>query len=342
MKAPVWLLAAPLLALAVVASGVIRLQASAGHWAVTDQFLRFASRRSIATWSAGIAVPPLTDPALAQRGAGHYALGCRPCHGAPDLPPPPYARVLVPPPPALADHASHWDPEDLFYVVKHGTKFTAMPPWPVRSRDDEVWSLVAFLRVLPTLDRAAYREMAYGEDEFEGMAVAARPCAGCHGQDGLGRGAVPRIAGQQEAYLSASLEAYASGARPSGIMLTAVSGRSSNELAASARHFAALPSGRAWPATGDRARGERLARGEVVGVPGCVPCHGPGDQPRNPTFPLLAAQDPDWLALQLRLFQAGGRGGTPFAGLMEAVLAHGLSEADVRDVSAWYAGLDGG
>ena len=38
-----------------------------------------------------------------------------------------------------------------------------MPAWPVPDRDDEVWSMVAFLRVLPELDIESYRLLSRGE-----------------------------------------------------------------------------------------------------------------------------------------------------------------------------------
>jgi len=43
----------------------------------------------------------------------------------------------------------------LFQVVNHGLKFTGMPEWPVRDRDDEVWAMVAFLKKMPELDEQA-------------------------------------------------------------------------------------------------------------------------------------------------------------------------------------------
>ncbi len=70
----------------VVVSGIVPLGASDGHWAVTTWLLDFTKRRSVATHSLGIAPPPLDDPAMVLKGAGHYDLGCRPCHGTPGRP----------------------------------------------------------------------------------------------------------------------------------------------------------------------------------------------------------------------------------------------------------------
>ncbi|MFN2428348.1 MAG: cytochrome c, partial [Candidatus Binatia bacterium] len=76
------------------------------------------------------------------------------------------AAAMTPKPPDLRTVALTFDPEELFYIVKHGIKFTGMPAWPALERDDEVWAVVAFLRMLPTLDPGEYLELT-------GMARAA-------------------------------------------------------------------------------------------------------------------------------------------------------------------------
>ena len=77
-------------------------------------------------------------------------------------------------------------------------------------------------------------------------------------------------------------------------------------------------------------------RGAEQSPPLCGVCHGPGARRRNPFYPDLAGQHGDYLVLQLHLFKAGKRGGTPYAHLMEHVAPH-LSEAQIRDVAAYYS-----
>ena len=106
--------------------------------------------------------------------------------------------MMTPRPPYLAPQIANWKREELFYIVKHGVKFTGMPAWPARERDDEVWAMVAFLEKLPKLDEAAYRRLAYGEPQpaapmeaMEGAEQVApadlQTCARCHGGDGIAR-----------------------------------------------------------------------------------------------------------------------------------------------------------
>ena len=58
--------------LIVVASGIVPLRASSGHWKITAAVLDFAKVRSVTTYSIGIRPPlPLDDPALVQIGRAH-------------------------------------------------------------------------------------------------------------------------------------------------------------------------------------------------------------------------------------------------------------------------------
>jgi len=156
-------------------TGIIPINASSGHFAVTEWLLVFTKKRSIATHTWGKPSPPLDDPALVLKGAGHFEAGCRPCHGAPDLPRlPRVPRAMLPPPPNLSVIARHYAPEELFYIVKHGIKFTGMPAWPSQVRDDEVGAMVAFLVQLPDLDARGYRRLVHGETDEE---HARRPAA---------------------------------------------------------------------------------------------------------------------------------------------------------------------
>jgi cytochrome c553 len=151
-----------------------------------------------------------------------------------------------------------WDAGELFYIVKHGVKFTGMPSWPAQSRDDEVWAVVAFLLTLPTLSADEYKRLAHGASSRANGAApihellgpqkvppaVTESCGRCHGIDGRGRnlGAFPKLAGQKPEYLAASLDAYARGWRSSGIMEPIAAGLSPEETAELARYYAALGS----------------------------------------------------------------------------------------------------
>jgi cytochrome c553 len=376
-------------ALLFVSAGLVPVAASQGHWPITRALLHFAMRRSVQTHALAIRPPPAAEQPLGRdamvlKGAGHYAEGCLPCHGAPGHPRADVVLHSVPQPPYLPPMVDDWNDRELFWIVKHGIKYTAMPAWPSQRRDDEVWAMVAFLRRLPRLDPAEFRRLAYGEEahppETGPTRSAAEPqilrnCARCHRRDGAGRGegSFPPLAGQSEAYLLVSLQAFASGNRHSGVMGPVAAALDEGEMRAVAKYYAkarAIPrdvhadAGAAKivkaekgrnrkSADGDRqdmhraaiARGARLAReGQAARrVASCVECHGPGPEPRNALYPRLAGQPAAYIELQLSLFQHDNRGGTAYASIMTTI-ADRLQPSDIRDLAAYYASLpaDGG
>jgi cytochrome c553 len=112
-----------------------------------------------------------------------------------------------------------------------------------------------------------------------------------------------------------------------------------------ARHYSELPPGSSPDAGWDGAaarRGARIAERGVpeTRVPSCVDCHGPDAGERNPAYPVLAGQHAAYLILQLELFQAEARGGSPWAGLMRPSV-HRLTPQQTRDVAHYYASLGG-
>jgi cytochrome c553 len=352
----------------IVVSGIVPVGASSDHWPITRWLLDFAMSRSVATHSMGIDVPDLEDPALVMRGAGHYELGCSPCHGRPGRGRSEVALEMTPPPPLLSEVLHLWDPAELFYIVRHGVKFTSMPAWPVAGRDDEVWAMVAFLERLSGMDERTYRRLALGDAaEPSPPADLLRPggsgadldtCARCHGLDGRGRGAgaFPSLAGQSRAYLASSLMAFARGERRSGTMHVVAAPLDASTVAELAAYFEQQGSGgdvllSVPPAAADRSAGarpgaadlgEQLARRGLpeLKVPSCVACHGPADHTRNPAYPLLAGQYGRYLVDQLRLFAAGQRGGAELAHLMHSAVRQ-MSGQQMEDVAAYYSSLGG-
>jgi cytochrome c553 len=344
------LAAAAGLALLVAWAGLVPIAASSGHWAVTEWALHWVMRNAIRTAALPVAVPDLTDPALLARGAGHYATGCAPCHGAPGQAQTPIAQRMSPPPPAFAQGIADWTPAQLFVITRDGVKFTGMPAWPGLPREEEVWSLVAFLRALPALDEADYQRLATGgvapAAGLPPLGQAVADCARCHGPDGAGRpgsAAFPLLGGQSETYLRQALEAFARGERHSGFMQPAVASLPPATIAQLAAHYAAQPPAQGTPpaprpAAALVARGAAIAREGLPaeGVPACLSCHGAAARARNPAFPRLDFQHQGYLANQLAQWRGGTRGGGPQAGPM-AVIAGRLPEEAAAAAAAWFA-----
>jgi cytochrome c553 len=201
--------------------------------------------------------------------------------------------------------------------------------------------MVAFLERMPDMTPSAYQGLASG-----GLDTAPGDCASCHGRNGEGNAAYPRIAGLDAAYLEATLDAFASGRRQSGMMQPVAAALDEGQRQRLSLHFAGSPPGAALVSEVDAAavaRGRQLAlQGDGPRrIPACVGCHGPDREDRNRMYPDIAGQHPEYLALQLRLFVRGGRGGTRYAHLMERAAA-GLEPDEIRDLAAYYGSLPPG
>src|SRR5690348_11542009 len=114
------------LALAVSFSGLVSIAASSGQFGPVEWFLHWTMQNAVARQSMLISVPDgidLADPALVQRTAGHFAMGCAPCHGAPGVPQSPVVLEMTPHPPRLEEKVGEWKDRELFWIGKHGIKY---------------------------------------------------------------------------------------------------------------------------------------------------------------------------------------------------------------------------
>jgi cytochrome c553 len=259
---------------------------------------------------------------------------------------------MTPHPPELASRVPTWNERQLFYIVRHGVKFTGMPGWPAVGRDDEVWSVVAFLQQMPGMSAERYRALALGtgiEADTTPVAVpdiVLQRCARCHGVDGKGpdAGAFPKINGQRLDYLMRTLQRYAAGMRHSGMMEPIAAGLRTPQREEAARYYASLPppSAVAGQDPARTAAGERLVRqgNPRRHVPACGDCHLPGGARINDAYPGLAGQYPDYLVQQLQLLQSRVRGGSEFVHLMHKFVDN-LEEDDMRNAAAFFAAQPG-
>jgi mono/diheme cytochrome c family protein len=103
--------------------------------------------------------PSLSDASTVQAGAKAYAtFGCANCHGAPGVKWQKFSEGLHPDPPDLKDIAGELSPAQLFWVIKNGINMTGMPSFEqAGAKDDEIWSIAAFVKKLPGVSEADYK-----------------------------------------------------------------------------------------------------------------------------------------------------------------------------------------
>ncbi|MDA8164485.1 MAG: cytochrome c [Desulfobacteraceae bacterium] len=105
---------------------------------------------------AGGIVPPPRGRSDKNQGFLLYDRLCVHCHGAPGVCASEVGLGLGPEPPSLATRVGRWRDRELFWIMGHGLRSTGMPSFGATRADEELWSVVAFLRELPSLSPEAY------------------------------------------------------------------------------------------------------------------------------------------------------------------------------------------
>ncbi len=100
---------------------------------------------------------PLTDANLIA-AIDLYGQHCAICHGTAkgDASASPIAKGEYPAPPQLATDGVEDDPEGYsFWKIAHGIRWTGMPAWRGTLNDEQIWTLVLFLKHMDKLPPAA-------------------------------------------------------------------------------------------------------------------------------------------------------------------------------------------
>lgn len=164
-------LTAALVAGAVVYSGIYDISATRQHLQPIHSLMEVAMRQSVRRHARNVDEPPLTDPQMAQRGAASFQAHCVQCHGAPGVAQSGIGLSMQPLPGPLVDAQQHWQPRELYWVVRHGIKMTGMPAWKHRLPDEEIWELVAFMQQLPQLNATEYAQWTQAAAPVSARAV---------------------------------------------------------------------------------------------------------------------------------------------------------------------------
>lgn len=154
---------------AFIYSGVYNVGADDHHTRPVFAMMETLRQRSIRARSKDIPVPNLSDEALILKGAGQYAAMCTDCHLKPGMSDSEIRPGLYPQPPNLSQ--VRIDPQDAFWVIKHGLKMSAMPAWGMSHDDATIWSMVAFLQKLPDLTPAQYKDIVAKAPPDEDMGM---------------------------------------------------------------------------------------------------------------------------------------------------------------------------
>jgi mono/diheme cytochrome c family protein len=145
-----------------VTSGAYNIGADDHHVKPVFALIEELRERSIEVRSRSLAVPGLEDAARIKAGAAYYAAHCPVCHLAPGMDISDVRRGMYPHPPNLSQEGVS-DPRQVFWIVKHGIKMSAMPSWGKTLDDEDIWDVVAFLRKVPAMTAETYQQLSSGD-----------------------------------------------------------------------------------------------------------------------------------------------------------------------------------
>jgi len=189
----------------------------------------------------------------------------------------------------------------------------------------------------PHSPRIIYASLPQGRrgDAQAGKAVAA-VCGGCHGVAGMSTSPIfPNLAGQHAAFLVDALKSFKSGVRKNDMMSPMAAGLNEADIRNVAAYFSRFSCG---VSGGDKAKA-LLGKAKAVN---CAACHSAGGLYGSgapgvsgvPTWPNLAGQNAQYLTNTLKSFQDGSR-----THPVMTSIAKTLSDADIDNLSAYYAGM---
>lgn len=172
---------------------------------------------------------------------------------------------------------------------------------------------------------------------------AGNACITCHGLDGRGNGAgSPRLAGLNRGYMTAQLEAYASGRRRHPEMEAIAKKLTLPQQDAVSAYYAAMPftpAGGPVPAAGEAAR--LYHDGDPArGLAPCATCHGAAGEGVGAANPPIGGQPDSYLAEQLQQWRSSGRRNDP--GNVMLRISRALSPEESVALAAYASSLPGG
>lgn len=154
--------------LAFVYSGAYNVAATEGHTGLTQWVLETTKDQSIRARGVEAPHPPIFDSTLVASGFDGFRDMCVECHGAPGVDPGVNGQGLYPEPPELGEEAHEFSDGELYWITKHGVKFTGMPAFGPTHADRDLWAVVAFIRELEGMGQEEYqRRVAEREAELE-------------------------------------------------------------------------------------------------------------------------------------------------------------------------------
>jgi mono/diheme cytochrome c family protein len=144
-----------------VASGVVLTGIGLMHFSFTalqepgplDTRIANLVKHSVIRLASRHGIPPRPVDKIASRevGATHYGLDCNICHGVDGHAQTAPGRWMYPRATDLtSEEVQTYSDQEMFWIIKNGIRFTGMPAFGKVETADNIWSLVNYVRALPS------------------------------------------------------------------------------------------------------------------------------------------------------------------------------------------------
>ena len=184
------------------------------------------------------------------------------------------------------------------------------------------------------------------QDGAAGQQIAAQ-CVGCHGIPGYQSSfpeiyRVPKVAGQNAAYIVAALTAYKKGERKHPTMTAIGRGLTDQQMADLGAFYEKQGASMVKPVADLAPAAPPAAVAELLTKGACASCHGANyNKPLVAAYPKLAGQHADYLFAALRAY---GTEGNPHVGRANAVMSGQVKpfkRAELKAMADYLATLPG-
>lgn len=131
--------------------GVVPVQADVVPGKLEARLLGSALHAAVARHASGEANPMPASEENLIAGAKIYHEMCSRCHGASKESDNMLGQSFYPPAPHLPLAGTSYTDSELFWIIRHGIRNTAMPAWSTFLSDQEIWQVITLLRKFDSL-----------------------------------------------------------------------------------------------------------------------------------------------------------------------------------------------
>jgi len=172
-------------------------------------------------------------------------------------------------------------------------------------------------------------------------------CIGCHGIKGYQASfpeihKVPMISGQGGKYIAAALVAYKKGERKHPTMRAIAVSLSDQDIADLSAFYEQHGAGGKAAAVPEQAPAAKADVAKLFEKGACASCHGANfNKPIDGSYPKIAGQHADYLYVALKAYKTEGNANVGRANPIMAGMAKQFSNAELRAMAEYLAGLPG-